>query len=72
MGLEGSRWIPKHPKTEKGIVIDKMIGEFKISIDLEILEGQHFELLLNSWADNRQLGELKHLGSKSNSCRVAS
>lgn len=47
MGLEGLRWIPRHPKTQKDIVINKIIGESKISIDLDILKGQHFKLLLN-------------------------
>ncbi|KAL9162517.1 hypothetical protein ABFS82_07G094600 [Erythranthe guttata] len=62
---QGLRWITRHSETRKGIVIDEMLrgAENKHrSGDSRI--GQPFELLLNTWADKRQPGELKLLSSQ--------
>ncbi|TYG52809.1 hypothetical protein ES288_D09G058100v1 [Gossypium darwinii] len=63
---KGLRWIPRHPKTRKGVVSDEMLRGVKNkrkSRDSRI--GQPFKLLLNPWADKRQPGELKHLNGDS-------
>lgn len=62
---KGLRWIPRHPETRKGVVIDEMLRGVENkhrSGDSRI--GQPFELLLNPWAGKRQPGELKHLSSQ--------
>ena len=62
---KGLRWIPRHPETRKGVVIDEMlrgVENKRRSGDSRI--GQRFELLLNPWAGKRQPGELKHLSSQ--------
>ncbi|KAB2066256.1 hypothetical protein ES319_A09G147200v1, partial [Gossypium barbadense] len=68
---KGLRWIPRHPETRKGVVSDEMlrgVENKRRSGDSRI--GQPFELLLNSWADKRQPGELKHLSSEAVKCRT--
>lgn len=62
---KGLRWIPRHPETRKGVVIDETLRGVENkhrSGDSRI--GQPFELLLNPWAGKRQPGELKHLSSQ--------
>ncbi|CAN6462259.1 unnamed protein product [Victoria cruziana] len=61
---KGLQWIPKHPKTRKGVLSDEMVRGVENkhrSGDSRI--GQPFELLLNPWAGKRQPGKLKHLSS---------
>lgn len=63
--IEAEVWIPRHPETRKGVVIDEMLRGVENkhrSGDSRI--GQPFELLLNPWAGKRQPGELKHLSSQ--------
>ncbi|KAL4271226.1 hypothetical protein GQ457_13G001690 [Hibiscus cannabinus] len=63
-GKEAKR-IPRHPETRKGVVSNEMLERVennRRSGDSRI--GQPFELLLNSWADKRHPGELKHLSSR--------
>lgn len=35
---KGLRWIPRHPETRKGVVIDEMLRRVEKSIDPEIPE----------------------------------
>ncbi|CAH9116671.1 unnamed protein product [Cuscuta epithymum] len=62
---KGLRWMPRHPETRKGVVIDEMLrGVEKKHRSGDSRIGQPFELLLNPWAGKRQPGELKHLSSQ--------